>query len=250
MKVKKSHILIWLVLIVLAFFIALAIWRHFKPGITEELNLTVIEKPKPNLTSDTSAFVDAGCAKEGDYLNCSSINLKGRYSCDEIISPSDSLGGLSPKVPMVECTFWKENWSSDEGIIHTGCLAPSFNKYIALTNDGFKLIRNKEEFRQFFAPVETPEEALGFAYALTNSYPMYDITVPKNYKVFVSKIKATYAEETFDGFKVHLFDYDFCGCGPHSHYAVDYLVTKAGEVKEISRQKIFENPEEEGLCVD
>lgn len=247
MKMKKIHIFISAVLI---FCIILAICWHFKPTVMEELNLTFIEKPKPNLTADISGFVDAGCAKEGDYLNCSSINLEGRYSCAEITSPSEYLSGLSPKVPMVECTFWKENWSSDEGIIHTGCLAPSFNKYIALTDDGFKLIRNKEEFKQFFAPVETPEEALGFAVALTYSYPMYDITVPKNFKVFVSKIKATYVEETIEGFKVHLFDYDFCGCGPHSHYVVDYLVTKAGEVKEISRQKIFENPEEEGLCVD
>ena len=56
------------------------------------------------------------------------------------------------------------------------------------------------------------------------------------------KIETTYVEEVEEGFKVHLFNYRLCGCGTHPHYAVDYLVTKTGEVKEIFKQEIYEDP--------
>jgi len=47
----------------------------------------------------------------------------------------------------------------------------------------------------------------------------------------------------------HLFHHTICGCGPYPVYAVDYLVTRTGEVKEISRQKIYEDPTDR-MCVD
>lgn len=240
MKMKKPIIIIVLILGVI-----LISWWYFTSTM-------IIEKPEPNLTVDISPFIKAGCVKEKNYLSCPSINLEEKYSCNRIALPSKYLGGLLPKVPIVECTFWKKNWTTDEGIILKGCVAPilNLNKYIVLINGEFKLINNKEEFKQFFAPVETPEEALSFVVALTNSYPMYDIKIPPRYVVFKSKIEATYVKEISEGFKVHLFDYQLCGCGPHLYYAVDYLVTNTGEIQEISRQKIYKDPMEDGLCVD
>jgi hypothetical protein len=79
---------------------------------------------------------------------------------------------------------------------------------------------------------------------------MYDIKIPPHYVVFVSKIEATYVKQTSEGFRVHLFDYQLCGCGPHPYYAVDYLVTETGEIKEISREEIYKDPMKDGLCVD
>jgi hypothetical protein len=88
-----------------------------------------------------------------------------------------------------------------------------------------------------FAPVETKEEALSFAVALTGSFPKYDASVPEGYFPVAPPIISTYMEETNGGFKIHLFDYDICGCGSHPYYAVDYYVTRAGNVTELSRQK-------------
>ncbi|HIQ49879.1 MAG TPA: hypothetical protein EYH56_01650 [Nanoarchaeota archaeon] len=129
---------------------------------------------------------------------------------------------------------------SEEGIIGKGCLRPVFNKYIIWNNGTFAVIRNKEEFKKFFAPIETPEEALSFAIAITGSYPKYDINISKNdFVILAPVIKGTYVKEVSNGFKVHLFDYQLCGCGYHPHYTVDYLVTKTGDIKEISRQVIY-----------
>ncbi len=242
----NKTIIVFLICAVLILGVIIVVIEYFAPT-------TVTEKPKPNLTVDISPFIEAGCVKEKYYssyyyLNCSSIKLEEKYSCDRIW-PTKHLGGLTPRVPIVECTFWKKNWTADEGILDKGCAAPIYNKYIVLSDGEFKLINNREEFKQFFAPVETPEEALSFAVALTGSYPVYDIEIPSHYVVYVPEIEETYVKETSDGFVVHLFHHTICGCGPHPVYAVDYLVTRTGEVKEISRQKIYEDPTDR-ICAD
>lgn len=133
-----------------------------------------------------------------------------------------------------------------EGLIVRDAHFPvySYSNYIILTDKGFKVIRNQEEFKQFFAPVETPEEALSFAVALTGSLPMYEIKVPKKdrymfVKIFTPVIETTHIKEIPEGFKVRLFDRTGY-CGRSVLYAVDYLVTKDGEVKEISRKEVYE----------
>jgi hypothetical protein len=57
-------------------------------------------------------------------------------------------------------------------------------------------------------------------------------------------------ETTGDGYIVHVFDYQFFGCGPHYYYAVDLNVTPDGRVGEISRTPIFRDPRLDGLCQD
>jgi len=44
--------------------------------------------------------------------------------------------------------------------------------------------------------------------------------------------------------------YIVCGCGPHSHYLVKYLVKTTGDITISETIKLYEDPEEDGLCVD
>jgi len=216
--------------------------------ITDSMSLNVT-------ATNASAFIEAGCIMDriwgNNGLDCSSIGLEERFSCEHIEILYD-LGGLSPNVPIVECTFIAKNWTggADEGIVREGCLRPEFRKYIIIEDGEYKLIGSKEEFVRFFAPVESPEEALGFAVALTGAYTDYNMTIPEGYKVFASEIKTTYVEESDGGFRVHLFDMQSCGCGNHPYYAVDYIVTRTGDVNETSSERIYENPQFAGLCVD
>jgi len=215
--------------------------------ITDSMSLNVTAT-----ITDASAFIEAGCIETGNgWLNCSSIGLEKMFSCEEIKVPGD-FGGLSSKVPIVECNVLVENWTGDMdvGIMHLGCLYPLFKKYIIIENGEYKLIGSKEEFIQFFAPVESPEEALGFAVALTGSYPVYNMTIPESYKVFVSEIKTTYVKESDGEFNVHLFNMQICGCGNHPYYSIDYIVTRAGEVNTMSSERIYENPQFSDMCVD
>ncbi|MBM3309560.1 MAG: hypothetical protein FJY77_04830 [Candidatus Altiarchaeales archaeon] len=226
-------------------------------SITPTTTTTTTTTTLVGVSSGVSGFVEAGCAVQRPYadsdyylLNCSKLGLEEKYSCHSITEASAYLSGLSPSVPLVECQFIKKDWDSDEGIMHKGCMLPAFNRYLVLVDGKTTALSTTQEFAQFFAPVETREEALAFATALTNSYPLYNTTLPEGYRVFVSEIKPTNVEETDEGFVVHLFDYQFCGCGPHTTYAVDYLVSGEGNVTEISGERIYEDPALDGLCVD
>ncbi|HPS92155.1 MAG TPA: hypothetical protein PKV33_08365, partial [Methanothrix sp.] len=105
-----------------------------------------------------------------------------------------------------------------------------------------------EDFKSEFAPVETKEEALAFALALTSSLPRYDTSVPEGYFSVSSAMTPTYANETEKGYIVHLFDSQLCGCGTHPYYAVDYLVSKDGNVTEIARQEVYNSTMQ--ICFD
>ncbi|MDD2755918.1 MAG: hypothetical protein PHS80_10370 [Methanothrix sp.] len=166
----------------------------------------------------------------------------------QIINASPALENLSPQLPIVECLHLSEDYNSQEGILREGCMMPLFRKYIVMQGDEFKLIESIEDFRSIFAPVETKEEALAFAVALTSSLPRYDTSVPENYFPVSSPITPTYAKETEGGYLVHLFDKEICGCGSHPYYAIDYLVTRDGNVTELSREEVFNSTMQ--ICVD
>lgn len=47
---------------------------------------------------------------------------------------------------------------------------------------------------------------------------------------------------------VHLFESELCGCGSHPYYAIDYLVTRDGNVTELSKEEVFNSTMQ--ICVD
>jgi len=219
-----------------------------RPNIITDSGLLNVTATATNF----SVFIEAGCIEQGNgWLDCSSTSLDKRFSCEEMWVPK-GLGGLSPKVQIVECNVLAKNEIEDTtaGIVRLGCMLPIFRKYIIFVDGEYKLIGSKEEFIQFFAPVESPEEALAFALALTGAYADYNMTIPEGYVVLASEIRTTYVEESGGNFKVHLFDMQSCGCGSHPYYSVDYTVTLAGDVNEISTEDIYQNPKLIGLCVD
>ncbi len=196
----------------------------------------------------SNAFIDAGCFAEDYSLNCDSLGLGQRFGCTQITNASLALENLSPQLPMVECLFLSEEYDSQDGIVREGCMMPFFRRYIAKQGEEFKLIGSMAEFQSIFAPVETKDEALAFAVALTSSLPRYDTSVPEGYFPVSSSITPTSATETEDGYIVHLFDSEPCGCGSHPYYAIDYLVTREGNVTELSREKVYDSTMQ--ICVD
>jgi hypothetical protein len=174
--------------------------------------------------------------------------LDQRFGCMQISNVSSALDNLSPKLPMVECLFLSKEYNSQEGIVREGCMMPLFRRYIVEQDGEFKLISSKEEFCSIFAPVGTKEEALAFAVALTGSLPRYDTFVPDGYFPVKASIEPTYAEVSEEGFAVHLFESELCGCGSHPYYAIEYLVTVDGNVTELSREKVYDSTIQ--ICVD
>lgn len=84
--------------------------------------------------------------------------------------------------------------------------------------------------------------------ALTSSTPRYDSSVPEGYFPVTSSIRPTYVQEIEEGYKVHLFDSELCGCGSYPYYDIEYLVTKDGNVSELSREKVYDSTNQ--ICID
>ncbi len=189
----------------------------------------------------SSEFLNSGCVIDGYKLNCSSLGLEQRFGCYEVANTSVELEALDPRLPIVECHSLATESSGQEGLVRTGCMLAGYRNYIVKKDGDFRLIRSRDEFASLFAPVQSPQEAMAFAVALTNSFPLYDTAPPEGYFSVSSAIAPSSVEEKDGSFVVHLFDRPICGCGSHPYYAVDYLVTEAGNVTELSRQKVYDS---------
>jgi hypothetical protein len=195
--------------------------------------------------SPSSEFLNSGCKIEGTRLNCSSQGLEERFGCYEITNASEALAGLDPRLPIVEGYSFAADRTAEgtgqEGLVRTGCMLAGYRNYIVKMNGDFQLIQSKDEFATLFAPVRSTDEAIAFAVALTDSFPLYDMVPPEGYFPVSSAIAPSSAEVNDGSFVVHLFDRPICGCSSHPYFAVDYLVTDAGNVTELSRRKVFDS---------
>lgn len=220
----------------------------------------VVNHPKPDLKIDFSPFEDAGCPLEQSrYRRCLEGSELYNLGCDYIQATSELFGGLAPSYPIAQCTYrpYDHPEISDpysipenEYIYLWGGPMPELIRYVIQVDGEFKLIKNPEEFRATFSPVETPEEALSFSLAMKKIYATYGQEVDKKYRYYVDKLEDTYVEKVNDEFVVHAFAYQFFGCGPHYTYALDVRVTRNGFVEEINRTKIFNDPGKDDLCQD
>lgn len=111
-------------------------------------------------------------------------------------------------------------------------------------------LATQKEFATFFAPIDSPEEALSFALAATgySAYSQFD-TLP-DFRFFSDTLESTRVEQDNAGYKVNLFYYQLCGCGPHTTSVVDVQVRKDGSLEIGELKKLYEDPTQDGLCVD
>ncbi|PIQ29183.1 hypothetical protein COW36_17655 [bacterium (Candidatus Blackallbacteria) CG17_big_fil_post_rev_8_21_14_2_50_48_46] len=188
-------------------------------------------------------------------------SLQKEWGLTGLRTPPESLGGLKPALALAQGQ--KFQCESGNGLAMIGGLG-GFCK-ILLTEQGGKTVQinTPEAFRKIFAPVESTEEALAFATALTTATPLYEfdkramssrdfgmIDLRPEFRYFSTSFVPTTVVKEGENYRVNLFDFQQFGCGPHPHYAVSYRVSSAGEVSEISRVKLFEDPNLDGLCVD
>jgi len=221
----------------------------------------IVNHPAPDLKVDFMPFENAGCPLDeyGYTRICSKDSVLYTLGCDRIREAPDLMGGLTPAYPMAVCNYmpyYRPDISDpydvpqSEYFFNIGGPMPELVRYVIFKDGSFKLIRNPDEFRSVFAPVDSPDEALSFALALADVYAQYDLKFGLKYRYEVKTLEDTYVETTGDGYIVHAFDYQFFGCGPHYYYAVNLNVTPDGQVGEISRTPIFRDPKLDGLCQD
>lgn len=164
-----------------------------------------------------------------------------------------------------------------------GGLIPVGINYVAEIDNEKVIIDSQEKFRQIFAPVETVQEAIAFAYIFTDSYPLYNldylvepapieepwspfeidlitqdtlwmimphhIIKEPGWNIYTPEIVSSYAKYTDEGYELLLYHYKLFGCShPYSRRVIK--VSFDGMVEILEEQEAFERWDEVGLCID
>jgi hypothetical protein len=211
----------------------------------------VINHPMPQLKVDISPFENAGCVKDS-YWRCSEESPLKKMGCDFLEDPGSLVGGLSPLYPVVECrTRITSHPETTQGYLYwDGCLIGDLVRLLVYKDGKFELIGTAEEMQAAFAPVDSQNEALSFTLASTNYEAQFGLKAEPGYRYSVKTLEDTHVVETESGYRVNLYEKRFCGCGPHTTFMRDILVTRDGKMEISDPQPIFENPKEDGLCID
>jgi hypothetical protein len=197
----------------------------------------------PNLRVDTGWIKDAGCSlhqySSGYYSgSCSSESPLLKLGC-ESIEVKDVLGGLP--YPVVTCTN-SSLMPLGEDYTQVGCYLSQRTEALLTFRDGIYQFVGVDEVKAMSVPIESPEEALSYVLAVTDDYyEMYDIEIESYYEYFVDEIEDTFVEQTQNGYLLHLFANlePKCSCGDHYTDAVDVLVDRDGEIKEVESRHFY-----------
>jgi hypothetical protein len=176
--------------------------------------------------------------------------LTERFNLNNIEEVSETYGGLKPKYEMSYVTQLLTDSTTVNSLwLNQGLLPFGFN-ILVKNRDTFEIIDTKTKFNDYFLPISDEEEALSFVSIITGTSCEYEFDIKFRYRTFVKTINRSYAIKVKNGFETLTFDYDSYGCGPHSHYSVKNFVDYNGNIHLIEKRKIYEDPKEDGLCVN
>lgn len=222
----------------------------------QDNSFRIINHKKPDLRVDFSLFQNAGCKSNGyDSYDCNEQSPLFKIGCNSI-AKDDLLGGLTPNYPTVYCGHFVYQEFGIK-LPPTECLTSTVRqngadcaRLVIFKDNNYLLIKNIDELKKLFAPVDSPEEALSFALAGTKNYAEYGQTRKNNYVYEVQKLEDTYVETIADGYIVHVFYTPGIGCGPFKTEAVAVKVTHDGQIEEINRTPVYRDPANDTLCAD
>ncbi|HEY1958618.1 MAG TPA: hypothetical protein VGH28_23535 [Polyangiaceae bacterium] len=188
-----------------------------------------------------AAFLDAGCKaqpNDATLLDCKGAHVDGADPCTNMLHVLSVSFGR--RATVAECFIEGDRHPS---VRRAGCMLPMSVRLIAATRAGFVVIDSPDALAKTFGPVTSPDEAIAFAVALTGS----EAIGPNDRGA--QKLGTTEAHAVGDDFHAKLFTTPRCGCH-HATVAIDYAVTRAGEVHEVDRKEVWSDPKLEGLCID
>jgi hypothetical protein len=228
-------------------------------AIVPSLPVDVASSPIPATPSRTvsasqAPFDFSSCPIDDTGRNlCPPDSPLGKLGCEWITLPEADLCGLDPAYPGAVC--WSlgqpgERLSSDEYVFRRGCMLPQYARYVIQRDGQFTLLSNLADLQNAFAPITSAAEALSYAQAATDFQQIISFKAPANYRYFVKEVADSRAIQTDQGYLVNLYNYKFCGCGPHTTFAVDVLIKTDGSIAETGRTPAFEDPEQDTLCID
>jgi len=210
----------------------------------------LIEHEKPALrTTDLSYFEDLNCF---DLLPCSSAIPPGlSYQIYFMERPSEFFGGLDPMIPIAKArTIDFEHDPSIPSVYSGRCAATIYTNYLVYLDGKVLMLDSKDKFADVFAPVESREEALSYAVAVTGYSPMYDLESIEGLEIVSRKVEETYVKKIKGEYLVHLFDYFLCHCGPFVIKSVDVTVHYDGSISVSEEADAYHDPRLDNVCLD
>ncbi|NPV77354.1 MAG: hypothetical protein HPY59_13410 [Anaerolineae bacterium] len=211
----------------------------------------VTRYPWPVSTVSPELYLGSNCSDEYYFRVCAPQSPLGRLGCRQVFRPPESLGGLTPSIPLLVCRVEPaqgESLLQDEYIVNQGCSKAFYLRYVIGREGSYQLIRNIADLKAVFAPIETPAEAISYAAAATGYTPFFGHQPQPGLRYFVNRLEETHAVESSQGYRVNLVDERVCGCGPHTVYGIEITVTRDGEVSAGSPQPLYQDPSLDDAC--
>lgn len=212
----------------------------------------VINHPPIPLKADAAAFAPSrtGCTGDSGSFECKKGPI-AELGCDSI-TLDDLLGALP--LPTAHC--WKYHSGpmlpASEYIHGPRGLIQVYERLVVLENGHYRLLKTMSDFYAAAKPVTSEAQALSMAVAVRGVPPAYGLKVVPGFRYFIPTIEDTFVTRgAHDDFIVHnLREYQQFGCGPHTTSLLTVRVPRVGSVSEVSVIKAFEDPKQDGLCVD
>lgn len=223
------------------------------PACANKLPELIQHDPPELPVVDISPFIWDGC--QSDYignLTCPEGSPPAALDCSFLVTVEPVLGGLQPAYPIVKCQLGYDRYPGDSGnfLFEEGCLDHRWVQYAILRDGQYQILPTFAEFQAAYAPIESPIEALSYAVAATGLDARFDLETPPEYRYEVEKIDETWVEETDFGYRIHLFKYSTCGCGPHFFDSIAVNVTRSGGINLDAPVHLFRDPHMDHVCGD
>ena len=228
--------------------------------LTSSVGLQITNHPKPELPAPSlEPFEAAGCTfNEYGYGECPPASPFAALGCDQLRAPHGLLGGLEPSYPLALCLyapFQHQDTAqgdpfSEPHLYNDGCMMPALVRYVIYKDGNFEVLSTLDNLRAVYAPLESPDEALSYSLAATGLSAYYDQQCQLGYRYFVDQLEDTHVRQVGGNYQINLYDYQVCGCGPHTTSIITVQVSPEGNIQTLSEQPAYEDPAEDGLCID
>ena len=214
----------------------------------------MVNHPPPDLTVQPVAAELTGCIPD-EYGNqvCSEDSPAGQLGCDHLSPVGEYLGALDPARPLSLCWVTGaggEFLESTEYIYRDGCRLPQFARYLTEQDGNLALLGTLADLGEAYSPIISEDEAFSYAIAATGLAAYFNFVPPEGFRYFVGQMEDSHVRTDGSTYQVYLYDYQLCGCGPHTTSYVEVSVNPDGSFAETGRVPVFEDPEQDSLCVD
>lgn len=205
---------------------------------------------------DVSPFQNIGCIWQTEnYAICPEESIPKKMGCDTLSTPLEFLSLMDRDSNFVNCSYSPllqnpPDEGESKGLYNIGCSITAQQRLLAYKEGDYLLIRDIEDLKYHFSPIDSQEKALGYAIAATGYSPYYSFEQMENFRFLVNELEPTQIQSTSEGYEINLFDYQICGCGPHTYSMYRLRISIAGDIEILESIPVFENPEEDNLCVD